>query len=152
MRIFIAIVTIFFIAAIGALGWYLFAAPAEPLETAQGTISGTTGYPSEFNPSQRVCAQMVGDSSQEYCVVTSEQTTPDAPTFSIQVPVGTYYVYATLRNPADAGLEDNLTAYWTEFVQCGLHVGCASHAKIPVIVSADETVSEIRPVDWYTNF
>lgn len=140
------------ILAAGALVWYLFAAPKEQIQTTNGRIEGTTGYPSEFNPSQRVCAQTVQDQTREFCVVTSEQTSTDSPTFSIAVPPGTYYVYATLRNPDDLGLEENLTAYWTEYVPCGLHVGCKNHEKIAVTVTPGETVTNIQPHDWYANF
>jgi hypothetical protein len=136
--------------------WY-FVAPPEitPEQTpaskeAPGIIEGTTLYPSDFNPAQRVCAQSIDDPNYERCVDVPEQTSAEAPTFSIKVAPGTYYVYATLKDPSELGLQEEVRAYWTDFVACGLIANCPSHTKIPVLVEAGQTVSDIGPHDWYS--
>ena len=143
--------------AVGGLAWYLLAPPdLDPQQLpsqagAPGTIEGTTMYPSEFNPSQRVCAQSVTDPTYERCTDAPEQSGPDAPRFSIKVAPGTYHVYAFLRNPSDLGLTESTRAYYTEFVTCGLLASCPSHARIEVVVGSGQTVVDIRPHDWYSN-
>lgn len=142
--------------ALGSLGWYLFA-PVEhqevgtpmPSGTQAGTISGTTMYPSEFNPAQRVCAQSIKDAGYQRCVDVAEQTGQQVPTFSIKVAPGTYEVYAMIKNPSDLGLTESRRAYWTEFVACGLLASCASHAHIEVKVGSGQAVTGVSPHDWY---
>jgi hypothetical protein len=141
--------------AAGFGAWYLIAPPslddgsAMPQTGAPGTIEGTTSYPSEFNPAQRVCAQSVSDPSYERCTDAPEQGGADAPTFSIKVAPGAYYVYAFLRDPSDVGIDESRRAYWTEFVSCGLTASCTSHEKLEVVVRSGQTVRDIRPHDWY---
>lgn len=143
------------IVAVVAGGWYFLDAPAVTPESTPasvgvpGTIEGTTAYPSEFNPAQRVCAQSTTDSGYERCTDVPEQEGPDAPKFSIKVTPGSYHVYAYLRNPADLGLTESHRAYWTEFVRCGTISGCGSHAPLLVVVVSGMTVVDIRPQDWY---
>jgi hypothetical protein len=143
------------VAAVGG-AWYLLApgdivpdATPTPIGVTPGTIEGSTLYPSEFNPAQRVCAQSVTDPAYERCTDVPEQDGPDAPTFSIKVAPGSYHVYATLQNPGDLGLQEEVRAYWTEFVTCGLHADCPSHARLEVKVQSGRTVTGILPHDWY---
>lgn len=135
--------------------WYFVAppdvAPEKTLAPQEepGTIAGSTSYPSDFNPAQRVCAQSVADENYERCADVPEQEGTLAPTFSIKVTPGSYYVYATLKDPSDMGLQEEVRAYYTEFVTCGLRAGCPSHARLEVVVSSGQTVSGINPQDWY---
>ncbi len=141
-------------AAIAAGAWYFLAPPDTapgivPAVTEPGTISGTTLYPSEYNPAQRVCAQSVSDPTYERCTDVPEQLGPDAPEFSVKVAPGTYHVYAFLKDPSDMGLTESRRAYWTEFVLCDMTTDCRSHTYLEVVVGADQTVLDVRPHDWY---
>jgi hypothetical protein len=135
--------------------WYVAAPPelspsATPPQVSEpGTISGSTLYPSEFNPAQRVCAQSITDAAYERCTDVPEQLGATPPTFAIKVTPGRYHVYATLKDPAGLGLTETKRAYWTEFVRCGLRAECPSHARIEVNVAAGATVTGVLPHDWY---
>ena len=145
------ILALIVVLAVAGGAWYLFfpsrlAPPAKP-----GTIQGSTSYPSEFNPAQQVCAQLVGSSRTPTCASVPEQNGMVVPTFSLTVPAGTYHVYAQLTNPADMGLESSGKAYWSAFVKCGLAATCKDHTPLDVVVGDGQTVSGINPQDWYTN-
>ncbi len=137
------------VVAIAAGTWYLFAAPdEEPL--ARGHIEGTISYPSEFVPAQCVCAQSVAHPDKTYCTDTPEMAGDSAPTFSIEVPPGQYYVYAMLKNPDELGSDfADYKAYYTRFVICGLRYDCKDHSKLSVDVAAGQTTPDIAPHDWY---
>lgn len=109
-----------------------------------GRIEGTFIYPSEGIPkTMRACAENV-ENAQITCSGTLKETGLNN-TFSFEVPAGKYRVYA------ESGLEgqENYKAYYTEFVTCGLLASCPSHEKIIVEVKVNETVSDIKPHDWY---
>lgn len=109
-----------------------------------GTIKGTFIFPSEGIPeTMRACAENI-ENAQTTCSGTLKETGLQN-TFSFEVPAGKYRVYA------ESGLEgqQNYKAYYTEFVTCGLLASCPSHEKIIVEVTVDETVSDIKPHDWY---
>ena len=142
------------VAARGAGAWYFLAPPKTtpgevPVLQEPGIIKGTTSYPSDFNPAQRVCAQSVTDSSYERCADVPEQEGTVVPTFSIKVAPGTYQVYAFLKDPSELGLDESRRAYWTEFVRCGMTTDCTDHARLDVVVGAAAAVVDIRPQDWY---
>lgn len=128
--------------------YYVTGSPDLPTESAPGFIEGTTLYPSEFVPAQRVCAVQT-DEKAEFCDAAPEGTGPDLPTFRLEVPPGDYYVYALVENPGELNLESSSRAFWTEFVVCGLQASCPSHEPIVVKVRSGETVTDIRPHDWY---
>ncbi|MCC6405121.1 MAG: hypothetical protein IT405_01925 [Candidatus Yanofskybacteria bacterium] len=137
--------------AVIAGAWYFLAPPDATPVALSGRIEGITGYPSEFNPEQTVCAQSVTDAALVRCVDAPEQEGSVAPTFSIKVPAGRYTVYAILKDPADLGLTEQKKAYWSAFVTCGFLASCADHSPLEVIVSSGATVTGIQPHDWYTN-
>lgn len=114
-----------------------------------GMITGTTLYPSDFNPAQTVCAQSVSDTTWTSCVNVPEQSASESPMFSIRVPAGTYWVYSVITNPSEMGLDQSPKAYYTRFVLCGLRFDCTDHTKINVEVGSAQTVTDVRPHDWY---
>lgn len=129
--------------------WYFFAAPPGE-QLMRGHIEGTTLYPSEFVPMQRVCAQSVTDTAERYCIDTSESSGNTSPTFRITVPPGTYHVYASLKDASAIGSDlGDYKAYYTAYVTCGLKYSCKDHTKLEVDVAAGQTVTDIRPHDWY---
>jgi len=109
-----------------------------------GKIEGDFIFPSEFIPNtMKACAE---DISTEEVICSKTLVETGLPnTFSFYVPAGTYYVYAQ----SGLGGQEEVKAYYSEFVTCGLLASCTSHEKIPVEVSSGETVSDIKPHDWY---
>lgn len=120
-----------------------------PEVVSKGTISGQVGYPSEFMPSQKVCA--VNLSTQNTICTKEIKGTLDPEYsgrgFALQLPVGSYHVYSTIT---ETGEYLQMDAYYTEFVECGMEISCTSHEKVIVEVKADVVLNNIDPVDWYT--
>ncbi|HRN71345.1 MAG TPA: hypothetical protein PLS49_09285 [Candidatus Woesebacteria bacterium] len=116
---------------------------SKEIDPTKGIIEGTFNFPSEQIPStlipcaentetkEIICSASLGESGQEN-------------SFMIIVPPGSYYVYAI--NSEDPTM---YKAYYTEFVTCGLLASCPSHEKIAVQVASEQTVSDIKPHDWY---
>jgi hypothetical protein len=156
-RKYIAIVVL--IVAALLLGAYFYDKPVQypPFsaehpgrEDSYGTLEGSHGFPSEFIPEDiRTCAENIFTGA-EYC--TDEHIHDDTLThgvgYRLAVPEGQYHVYATTATlgPDRAGYR----AYYSEFVICGLHVGCTSHEPIVVTVEAGQITRDIDPQDWYT--
>ena len=109
-----------------------------------GTITGKIAYPSEFLPPQRVIAFDVNDLSINFAV-----DILSGGTYTLDLPVGTYYVLAYLIDPISLGAAPGLHAAYSEMVLCGLAYGCEDHSLVPVSVSGGQTVADIDPVDWY---
>lgn len=129
--------------------------PTAPQVFAQqtGTITGALSHPSDFNfPRMIVCAEAV-NSRRIHCTdkrITNRRSRKF--TFRLRVPAGSYYVFATIVNgddPADDAR--GYKAYYSEFVKCGLSVGCPSHEPIKVTVRAGQTLTGIDPGDWYVD-
>ena len=135
--------------AAGAGIWYFIAPSHIPTTDISGTIQGATAYPSDFNPAQTVCAQLISNLTDIVCTNVSEPAPGAEAAFSITVKPGTYWVYAVIADPADLGLTESRTAYWTEFVKCGSLYTCKNHTKLEVVVGSGQTVYDIRPQDWY---
>lgn len=118
-----------------------------------GVITGALSYPSDFDfPRMIVCAEAV-DSKRIHCTdkrVTNRRSRKI--TYKLSVPAGSYYVFATLVNGEDPAEDyQGYKAYYSEFVICGLSVGCPSHAPVKVTVRAGQTLRGIDPGDWYVN-
>jgi len=114
-------------------------------ENETGIIEGSLSYPSEGIPEDMtVCAETT-EGVQIACTDThiKDPKYTYGVGYKLEVPEGIYYVYATF--PPSASGE----AYFSEFVTCGLSVGCPSHEKIPVKVIAGQTTSDVDPGDWY---
>jgi hypothetical protein len=107
-----------------------------------GIIEGSLSYPSDFIPADiRICAEEILNKKQ-YC--TDSHIRDDKYTYregyKIEVPVGLYYVFSSLRN---------YRAYYSEFVTCGIKIDCPSHEPIVVNVKERQITSDIDPWDWY---
>lgn len=116
---------------------------AIPLLASSGSISGSVSFPSEGIPQMEVCAE---DTTTKETICTTEIQEDNSYSsgmgYVLEVPAGTYYVYAKLPN-------DSYKAYYNEFVTCGLQASCPSHKLIPVEVGLDQHVTQIDPQDWY---
>lgn len=108
-----------------------------------GTITGSLSFPSEQIPELEVCAENLA-THQEICTtdMLKEAQYTYGVGYKLDVPAGSYYVYAKLPN-------DSYKAYYNEFVECGLSVECKSHTPIEVTVTTDEVTTGIDPQDWY---
>lgn len=102
-----------------------------------GTIQGSLSYPSDVLPSLNVCAEHVWKNFL-HCIKTNEEQRQ----YSIKVPPGTYYMFATPGERERPGL-------YSSAVPCGLNAACNDHGLLPVIVKAGQIVKGIDPTDWY---
>lgn len=110
-----------------------------------GLIEGPLTYPSESVPADlQVCAEDVL-TTQTFCTTEQikDQKYKNGVGFKLPVQPGKYFVYATRPDQTDQ------KAYYSEFVTCGYLASCSDHTPIEVIVTADETVDNIDPGDWY---
>lgn len=122
------------------------------LAALNGTIEGSLSYPGEFIPELEVCAENI-KTAEEFC--TYEQIEDKKYMYGygykIEVPEGSYQVYAQLIETEDEDAYADYKAYYSEFVTCGLEYDCPSHNPITVEVSAGETVTDVDPHDWYAD-
>ena len=114
---------------------------AEP----RGTIEGNLGYPSEYIPAMKVCAQHV-ESKHIICKKLTSINYKTAK-YSLKLPAGNYYIFAQLLH-REGDITTKHRAYYSEFVTCGAKVGCPSHKHIAITVQANETLNNIDPTDW----
>lgn len=116
-------------------------------DVGTGTIEGSLGFPSEGIPADmEVCAESLP--SGELTCTTEKIRSPDytyGQGYKLEVPEGSYYVYATTK------ARPSYKAYYSEFVTCGLKVGCNSHEAVPIKVLAGEKTGKVDPQDWYKN-
>lgn len=138
----------FGVVVVGAAAWY-FIAPPDEAPAMPGSIEGMTSYPSEYIPTQIICAEPVGGGA-ETCIQSPEGDEALIPSWTLPVAPGQYYVSAHLKDPAemDSSFGD-YRAYYTTYVQCGMEATCKDHSKIPVTVVSGEATRDIRPFDWY---
>jgi hypothetical protein len=119
-----------------------------PTPVTKGTINGSVGYPAGTAPAQVVCAVSTTDASVKYC---ADHAAGNALAYSLSVPAGTYYVYASLK-AAQGDFTTSYKAYYDKFVTCGGAGNCAMglHGQYePVTVAAGGTVANVNPTDWY---
>ncbi|MFA7308764.1 MAG: hypothetical protein WC045_01695 [Patescibacteria group bacterium] len=117
----------------------------KPKETGKGTIEGSLSYPGKYIPkNMKICA-INQETKEETC--TDEQISDKKYLFSVgyslEVPVGTYQVYASVAEWA------GYKSYYDQFVVCGSKAGCSDHTPVEVEVKKNETLSDINPIDWY---
>ncbi|RJO59978.1 hypothetical protein C4544_06435 [candidate division WS5 bacterium] len=118
----------------------------EEKKSDKGFIEGSITYPSEQIPADLVVYAENIDTGEVY--ETSDRITDDRFTIShtgykIEVPEGSYYMYAKMASdPAKK-------AYYNKFITCGMSVDCADTTKIVVEVTAGETVENITVGDWW---
>jgi hypothetical protein len=109
-----------------------------PLEPQTGMIAGSLSYPSEWIPPLRVVAFDAATMAAAGSVDTQENDS----FYTIELPVGTYYVVAYT-------MDGMLSGGYSQAVPCGLTVACTDHSLIPVQVLANMSVPDIDPGDWY---
>ena len=109
---------------------------------ANGYIKGSLGYPSEYIPEMKVCAEDTTTGNSK-CIDTAQNQQQ----YQLEVAPGSYYVYAMLSD--GQGAFEDYKAYYSEFVTCGMTADCTSHDPIVVTVASGETETGIDPTDWY---
>ena len=117
------------------------------------TIAGELSYPSDFDfPPMIVCAEAVTSKSIHCTAKRIRNRRSGKFTYILRVPAGSYYVFAAVANGEDAAEGyRGYKAYYSEFVRCGLSVGCPSHDPVKVTVRAGQTLTRINPGDWYVD-
>ena len=139
----------------GVLGVALLVAlfPAQSTVPAQrpATITGKLSYPGDFDfPRMIVCAEATTSRSIHCTDKRLWNRRNRKFTYRLRVPAGSYYVFATIVNGEEPGADyRGYKAYYSEFVTCGLSVGCPSHDPIKVTARAGQTLTGIDPGDWY---
>lgn len=118
----------------------------EEKKSNKGFIEGSLTYPSEQIPADLVVYAENVDTGEVY--ETSDRITDDRFTISrtgykIEVPEGSYYIYAKMASAPDK------KAYYNRFITCGMSVECADTTKLVVEVIAGETVENITVGDWW---
>ena len=129
--------------------------PAQSTVPAPQTaiITGELSYPSDFDfPMMIVCAEAVNSKSIHCTDKRIRNRRSGKLTYRLRVPAGSFYVFATVVNGGEP-VEDarGYKAYYSEFVKCGLRVGCPSHDPVKVTVRAGQTLTGINPGDWYVD-
>ncbi len=118
-------------------------------ENILGTIEGSLGYPSDYIPEMKICAENI-KTKEEFCSYEQiiDKKFNKEIGYRIEVPEGIYHVYSQLINEKQKKLNE-YKAYYSKFVTCGMSIECKSHKKIETKVEAGKTMSEIDPEDWY---
>lgn len=112
----------------------------ESQTTEFGSITGTTGYPSEGIPPLEIYAIKESDHSVYFKILTNI----NQQSFSIEdITPGVYVVVAY---PVG---NEGLTGGYTQAVPCGLSVECTDHSLIEVEVIAGQTTTDVEIKDWY---
>ncbi|HSJ53299.1 MAG TPA: hypothetical protein VLC52_06080 [Anaerolineae bacterium] len=107
-----------------------------PMPAAAGTITGRLCYPSDYIPAMTIYARNVD--SQETASVTTVQ---NATSYELQVPAGTYVVFAWTAEGSGGT--------YSQFVACGLNVECTDHSLIPVAVAPGQVTTGADVCDFY---
>ncbi len=124
---------------------------------SRGFIKGDLIYPSDEIPQGLIlCATRVLKVSYTVCSTSSNKRglsffiNRARQNYTIGVPAGTYYVYATFpKGRAPTADMEEYKAYYTEFVRCGMSVKCKSHRRIKIRVKRRQVKSGITIGDWY---
>ncbi|HYG80787.1 MAG TPA: hypothetical protein VD861_10385, partial [Pyrinomonadaceae bacterium] len=118
---------------------------------ASGFIEGSMAYPSDAIPGVMVaCAENV----ETRATVCSEKRDDweAGVRYSLKVPPGRYFVYATLLPGDDSvGEMQGKKAYYTDYMKCGMGENCNSHKRIVVEVPPDQTLSGIIVGGWWAD-
>lgn len=110
----------------------------DDLAAGPGQVSGRLCYPSEFIPPM-VLHFLEIDSDQ----LTSVDHSSGEPSYSVELPAGTYYAFA-FRSDVEMG---GGGAY-TDYIACGAEEGCGDQSLHAFDVPADGQVSDIDICDW----
>ncbi|MCP5397069.1 MAG: hypothetical protein H6918_10135 [Sphingomonadaceae bacterium] len=122
------------------------ASTAEPAEEAPpapttGIVTGALTYPGDYIPDDmQACAENL-DTKE----VTCKPKTGEA-SYSLELPAGRYHIWSQTADFA------NYKAYYNPLAKCGLGPECPTDSTpLEVEVKAGETLSDIDPIDWYSN-
>jgi hypothetical protein len=108
-----------------------------------GTIAGAIAFPSQLVPPMTVFASDL-DTSQLHTL----QLVRGQANFSIEVPVGRYWVFLVPNEPG----APNIYGAYTRYSLCASQVmagKCEDHALIPVAVTAKAPRTAVTIDDWY---
>ncbi|HKQ52381.1 MAG TPA: hypothetical protein VJT74_08440 [Pyrinomonadaceae bacterium] len=127
------------------------ATPTPQPSPAAGFIEGSMAYPSDGIPGVMVaCAE----NAETRVTVCSEKRKDweEGVRYSLRVPPGRYYVYATLLPGDDSvGELTGKRAYYTDYMKCGMGANCSSHLRIVLELAPGVTLSGVTVGDWWAD-
>jgi len=106
---------------------------------ADGEVSGSICYPSEFIPAMTVFFRNLETEELVATAIVENQTD-----YSITLPVGQYLAFAYPNEGS------TISGAYTQAVPCGLGSDCADHSLIVVDVQPGQSVEGVNLCDWYT--
>jgi hypothetical protein len=114
---------------------------------ASGALQGHLMYPSEaIPPMLRACAQNLS-TRQVTCTADHVQVTDHrgirGEGYRLVLAPGDYHAYAEFPG------SQLPPAYYNDFVLCGFHVLCPSHARIVLTVKSGVLINGVLLGDWY---
>lgn len=126
-----------------------------------GYINGKVGYSDNNIPEHRVCAKTI-KSNVIYCTKNRKLSTDESlknPIYSLEVPIGNYYVYMEITDPTDPTDLKNNKAYFTSCYFEGAKLNpvqkeaqCLNKTEavnaVSVNVAPKEVVQNIDTLDW----
>jgi hypothetical protein len=115
-------------------------------ESLPGTTAGIEGllrYPSctDIPQDLQVCGEDVTSGTK---VCTTPFSSPEGFRYRLDVPTGTYRVYASAPS-----IRQGYRAYYTESVRCGLSTKCIDHTPVLIPAIAGRTRAGVEPADWF---
>lgn len=90
-----------------------------------------------------ICAEP-DTGTDAYCTTDLVEQPAALPVHELEVSPRDHYFYAH-----DANGDPDYTAYYSEFVTCGLSIECTLHDPFLVTVEAKETVKDVNPDNLY---
>jgi hypothetical protein len=117
-----------------------------PTPPVFGFIKGKMAYPSDGIPGVMVaCAENI--ETKETICSEKRKGWEERVSYSLQLPPGKYYVYGKLL-PGDDSVGDmqNESAYYTDYMKCGMGATCTSHRRIQLEVRPGETLNGFRTI------
>jgi predicted Holliday junction resolvase-like endonuclease len=101
-----------------------------------------------FNQYQVVCAESVNNNKVRFCLTVQASKKQ----FSLNVPKGSYYVFATIDTTNET--LKGYKAYYTEYIKCTEEKDPSEcnvadlTAPVEIKIEASRTVGNVDPIDW----
>jgi hypothetical protein len=132
-------------------GGVVVSTPTPTPPPADGFIEGSMAYPSDGIPGVMVACAENAETRPPICSQPRKDW-EEGVRYSLRVPPGRYYVYATLL-PGDDSMGEltGKKAYYTDYMKCGMGSNCTSHLRIAIEVAPGATLSGVTVGDWWAD-
>jgi len=118
---------------------------------ADGFIEGSMAYPSDGIPGVMVACAENAETRAPICSQRRKDW-EEGVRYSLRLPPGRYYVYATLLPGDDSvGELTGKRAYYADYMKCGMGANCSSHLRIVVEVAPGATLNGVIVGDWWAD-